>query len=109
MKCFKIHTQNRFKEKVLPSYQAKRLKLSELTDDDYFLLCELCKNDNTYPALAVRNNTNDMHRKNIMRKIVNFKGCLIWCVFHKKNYFVRTVFPLKKKELKTLRNVNDCL
>lgn len=97
IKGFKKHTQKRFKERCVNFF---RNKIPELTDEDYFYLCEVCKDDSgKYPAEPVPNPTGNPERVNRFKKIVNLKGCLIWCVFHKRNGIVRTVIPVTTKEI----------
>jgi hypothetical protein len=94
---FKKHTQRRFKERCVPFYKSS---ITELTDEDYFQLCEICKSDaGKYPGEPVPNPTNHPEKVNRCRKIVNLKGMLIWCVYHKKNGIVRTVIPVTTKDI----------
>lgn len=98
---FKKHTQKRFKDRCIPTYNKNRKnKITELSDDDYFFLCDVCKTDSgEYPAEPVPNPTQNQEKINRFKKIVNLNGLLIWCVYHKRNGIVRTVIPVTTKDM----------
>lgn len=84
---YKKHTKERYLE---------RFK-SELTDDDYTELCNICKSDNV--ILQVRQNRLNKNRNR--KNLILFRNKYTWCVLSKRGK-IKTVFPAKRKEIKKI-------
>jgi len=77
---YKEHTKQRFKEKF------RNNSIKELTDDDYYEICNLCRNKN---ILLEKKNKNGGKKM-----IINYNNVYMWCILSNKSKIVKTIYPI---------------
>jgi hypothetical protein len=87
---YKLHTQQRFTEKFIPIFKKSKInnEWSEMTDEDYFKLCEICRNKPLYiqPGKS--------------RVIARYNDTTMWCVLTKKTKIVKTIYPVDRADIR---------
>ena len=93
---YKEHTKQRFKEKIFPINYSKKIKnfwkdktnkqWLELTDDDYYNLCVVCRNEPLFTQQEKK------------RVLVKYNGTYMWCVMTKKSKIVKTIYPIDRSD-----------
>ena len=88
---FKKHTQERYKQRFL----------RELSDSDYEKMCEMCKNGNTlFEKISPKKERRRSHKM-----IILFNDIYTWVVVSKRKKIIKTVYPMRAKDLKLLTPV----
>ena len=83
---YKQHTKNRFKQRFF----------KDLSDADYYAICEICRNKINHIEVASYNKSTKM--------VISYNNNLMWCVISKKKKIVKTVYPVSKKIFDSLTN-----
>jgi len=76
---YKEHTKLRFKERFN----------KELSDDDYYKICDICKSSDVY----FKQNT----YKKAIKMIIKYDSNYIWCVVSHKKKIIKTVYPVQRR------------
>lgn len=82
---FKKHTQERYKERFN----------AELSDSEYMQICELCKSGKIYIEKPSA-------KKRSKKVVIVYREIFMWCVISKRRKIVKTVYPVSKKDLKSI-------
>lgn len=83
-------TQDKYREHTKLRY-SDRYSGNPLTDEDYYSLCEMCKNNDGI------NVSDGDDRKNCTKIMVKLNGKYVVCIFDCKNNIVKTVIPMMRK------------
>lgn len=83
---YKAHTKYRFKQKFF----------KDLSDADYYAICEICRNKINYIEVA--------SYKGATKMVISYNDNLMWCVLSKRRKIVKTVYPVSKEILNSLIN-----
>jgi hypothetical protein len=77
---YKAHTKKRYRERFH----------KELTDIDYYNLCEICRKDQCFEKKKANHKA--------VKMIIKYKDDYMWCVLSNKSKIVKTVFPIKNSK-----------
>jgi hypothetical protein len=75
---YKEHTKIRFKERFN----------KELTEIDYYKICDICRNGFSYTK-------KDAYNKAI-KMVIKYEDNYMWCILSNKKKIVKTLYPIKK-------------
>jgi hypothetical protein len=78
---YKEHTKQRFIERF------KNKPISELKDDDYYNICNICRNGH---RIIQKNNKTGGG----VKMLISYNNIFMWCVFYKKANVVRTIYNI---------------
>ena len=85
---YKKHTQERFLERFNKI----------LSDEDYYKLCEIGKDDTQGYLL-------EQVKRGAKRKIVVYNDVMMWCVFSGKKRILKTLYMVPNKIVKKLNSI----
>ena len=95
---YKKHTQERFLERFMyynHRVTEKRPEMKYLTDDDYYNMCEICKNNSNVLYQEQKHNKATL-------KVIQYKGRNFSCIISNKKKIIKTIYPVDKKILERI-------
>ena len=95
---YKKHTKDRFAERFINVPECKKAGLTYITDEDYYKMCELASSDD-YGFLKKITNRGGY------KKVIFYIGIPMWCAVSKKKKIIRTVYPIRKRDFRKIKNI----
>lgn len=95
---YKKHTKDRFAERFQNVSSCKKVGIIDITDEDYFKMCELASDDSKGFLKKITN-------RGGYKKIIFYNGIPMWCAVSEKKKIIRTVYPIKNSDFRKIKNI----